>query len=245
MFTIFLATVLVAGFTGTLPDSMLAGFAVTLFFGGLLAWIGNLVPGVRDFGLPTILCTFVPATIAFGGLMPQPFIEVVSNFVDGYGFLDFFVIAIIVGSVLGMPRALLVKAGPRFIVPLVGCLVTTFLIVGGLGAVLGFGFIEAVLFIAAPIMAGGLGVGAVPMSEMYAQRMGGDAADFLGNLMSAVVLANIVCILIAGIYNGLGRRRKQLFVGFNGNGQLLRIEGKRDELTLPPSSIPPRSPLSA
>src|SRR5690606_33982920 len=78
------------------------------------------------------------------------------------------------------------------------------------------------------------GLGAVPMADMYAQRMGGDSADFMGDLMSAVVLANIGCILIAGIYNGLGRRRKQLFAGFNGNGQLLRIEGRRDDLTLPP-----------
>ncbi len=234
VFAVFFAVILIAGLTGTLPDTMLAGFAVTLLFGGLLAWFGNLIPVVRDFGLPTILCTFAPAAFAFGGLMPQPFIEVVSNFVDGYGFLDFFVIAIIVGSVLGMPRALLIKAGPRFIVPLVGCLAATFLIVGAVGGVLGFGFLEAILFVAAPIMAGGLGLGAVPMADMYARQMGGSSADFMGDLMSAVVLANIVCILIAGVYNGLGRRRKQLFVGFNGNGQLLRVEGKRDDLTMPP-----------
>jgi Na+/citrate or Na+/malate symporter len=234
IFAVLFAIVLIAGLTGTLPDAMLAGFAVTLMFGGLLAWIGNLVPVVRDYGLPTILCTFAPALFAFAGLMPEPFVAVVSNFVDGSGFLDFFVIAIIVGSVLGMPRTLLIKAGPRFIVPLVGCLAATFLVVGALGAVLGFGFLEAILFIAAPIMAGGLGLGAVPMADMYAQRIGGESADFMGDLMSAVVLANIVCILIAGVYNGLGRRRKQLFVGFNGNGQLLRIEGRRDDLTVPP-----------
>ncbi|GGH33397.1 2-hydroxycarboxylate transporter family protein [Microbacterium album] len=234
IFVALFTVVLVAGITGALPDTMLAGFAVTLLFGGLLAWIGNLVPVVRDFGLPTILCTFAPALVAFAGVMPESFRTVVGNFVDGYGFLDFFVIAIIVGSVLGMPRALLMKAGPRFIVPLVGCLAATFLIVGAVGAVLGFGLLEAILFIAAPIMAGGLGLGAVPMADMYAQRLGGDSADFMGDLMSAVVLANIVCILIGGVYNGMGRRRKQLFVGFNGNGQLLRIEGRRDELTMPP-----------
>lgn len=233
IFLALFAVVMIAGITGTLPDSMLAGFAVTLVFGGLLSWIGNLVPGVRDFGLPTVLCTFAPALIAFAGFMSENFTAVVASFVDAQGFLDFFVVAIIVGSVLGMPRALLMKAGPRFVVPLLGCLAATFLIVGGLGAVMGFGFLEAILFIAAPIMAGGLGLGAVPMADMYAQRMGGASGDFMGDLMSAVVLANIVCILIAGIYNGLGRRR-QLFAGFNGNGQLLRIEGRRDELSMLP-----------
>ena len=33
---------LVAALTGNLPDTMIAGFAVTILFGGLLIWIGNL-----------------------------------------------------------------------------------------------------------------------------------------------------------------------------------------------------------
>nr|WP_279633596.1 2-hydroxycarboxylate transporter family protein [Arthrobacter crystallopoietes] len=51
--------------------------------------------------------------------------------------------------------------------------------------------------------------------------------------MSAVVLANVVCILIAGIYNGLGKRLKQLFVGFNGHGELMRIKGTAGDLRTP------------
>ncbi|MBD2763112.1 2-hydroxycarboxylate transporter family protein [Kocuria sp. cx-116] len=233
IFIVFAAVVLVAALTGNLPDSMLSGFAVTVLLGGFLIWLGNLVPVVRDFGLPTILCTFVPAVLIFAGLMPENAVAVVQNFVDGYGFLDFFVMALIAGSILGMPRALLLKAGPRFAVPLVGCLMATFVLIGGLGAVTGFGFLEGILFVAAPIMAGGLGLGAVPMSEMYAARTGGDAASFMGDLMSAVVMANIVCILIAGVYNGVGKRKKQLFVGFNGYGQLMRVQGKADEMALP------------
>ncbi|MET4095917.1 Na+/citrate or Na+/malate symporter [Arthrobacter sp. UYCu712] len=52
--------------------------------------------------------------------------------------------------------------------------------------------------------------------------------------MSAVVRANIVCILFAGIYNGIGRRGIQPFVGFNGHGALLRVKGKSGDLTSPP-----------
>jgi malate:Na+ symporter len=228
------AVLLLAALTGNLPDSMITGFAVTVVLGGLFIWVGNLVPVVRDFGLPTILCTFGPAILIFAGIMPENVIAVVQNFVGGYGFLDFFVVAIIAGSILGMPRALLLKAGPRFAVPLIGCLIATFVLVGLLGLATGFGFIEGILMIAAPIMAGGLGVGALPMSEMYAASTGGEAGDFMGDLMSAVVMANIVCILIAGMYNGIGKRGIQLFVGFNGHGQLLRIKGRNDELTVPP-----------
>jgi malate:Na+ symporter len=224
----------IAAFTGVLPDTMVVGFAVSIVLGGALAWIGGLFPVIRDYGLPTILCTFIPATLMFAGVMPEPVVTVVQNFLGGYGFLDFFVVAVIAGTILGMPRALLLKAGPRFAVPLLGCIVLTLLIIGGIGFFTGFGFVHAILFIAAPVMAGGIGVGALPMSEMYAAQTGGHASDFMGDLMSAVVIGNIVCILVAGIYNGMGRNGKQLFVGFNGNGELLRIKGKKSELTMPP-----------
>ncbi|MER5388191.1 2-hydroxycarboxylate transporter family protein [Saccharopolyspora sp. NPDC002686] len=227
VFLIGAGVVLAAALTGNLPNSLLSGFAVTMLCGGLLMAAGHQVPVLRDYGLPTILCTFIPAILLFFGLFPQTAATVVSSFVEDSGFLDFLVITIIAGSILGMPRALLLKAGPRFAVPLLGCLVLTFLLVGALGAALGFGFVPGILLVAAPIMAGGLGIGAVPMSQMYAGASGGNADAFMGQLMSAVVIANILCIVIAGIYNGLGRRGKQLFVGFNGNGQLMRIQ-RRD-----------------
>lgn len=230
VYLVFAAVVLVAALTDKLPTSLLAGFAVTMLLGGLLMWMGNLVPVVRDFGLPPILCTFAPAVLIFFGLMPQAATTVVKAFVDDFGFLDFLVITIIAGSILGMPRAMLLKAGPRFAVPLVGCLVATFVLIGLLGMVVGFGFVPGILFIAAPIMAGGLGIGAVPMSQMYATAIGGNADQFFGQMMSAVIVANIFCILIAGLYNGMGKRGVQPFVGFNGHGKLLRIEGHADEL---------------
>lgn len=227
LFAVAFAIVLTGAITGNLPDPMVGGFAVAMLLGGLLMWLGNLIPVARDFGLPTILCTFVPAVLIFAGLMPESATEVVSVFTREFGFLDFFVVSLVVGSVLGMPRKLLLKAGPRFVLPLLGCIVVALLLTGTLGAITGFGFREALLYVAAPTMGGGIGIGAIPMSEMYAAEFGGDTGTYLSMLMSAVVLANIVCILIAGIYNGLGKRR-QLFVGFNGNGQLLRVKADRE-----------------
>lgn len=233
LYVLMAAVVLVAALTGKLPDGMLPGFAVSMLLGGLLIWFGNLFPIVRDFGLPTVLCTFVPATLIFFGLMPENITVVVTDFVTTHGFLDFFVAAVIAGSILGAPRALLIKAGPRFAIPLLACILLAFTLTGVLGAITGYGFWQSVLTVAAPVMAGGLGLGAVPMSEMYSAHTGQDSSAFMGDLMSAVVVANIFCILFAGVLNGLGKR-KQLFVGFSGNGELMRIKGKRQELTTPP-----------
>lgn len=226
-------TFLIAAVTDNLPDSMLVGFGITIVLGGALMAIGRLVPRIRDYGLPTLLCTFVPAILIYAGVMPESIPPVVTNFLDGYGFLDFFVVAVIAGSVLGMPRALLLKAGPRFLIPLLGCIVITFLLIGGISALLGFGFLQGILFVAGPIMAGGLGVGAIPMSQMYAAQTGTDASVFMADLMAALVIGNIFCIIFAGLLNGLGRSGRQWFVGFNGNGELMRIKGRKNELTMP------------
>lgn len=233
-FALFAIVVGVAGYTDNLPDSMFAGFAITIVLGGVVMWLGNLVPVIRDFGLPTIMCIFLPAIFVVVGWLPESLVAIVQNFLGGYSFLDFFVITVITGSILGMPRALLLKAGPRFAAPILGGLVGAFGIVGLVGAAIGFGFLETLLFIVAPIMAGGIGIGAIPMSEIYAGKLGGDPADFLGQLMSAVFLANLLCIVCAGIYSGLGRRKKQLFVGFDGHGQLMQVAGAHNDLQMPP-----------
>ncbi|XVQ06238.1 2-hydroxycarboxylate transporter family protein [Spirillospora sp. CA-255316] len=232
VFALGFALMVTAAFTDHLPPPMITGFAVAMTLGGLLAWLGGRVPVLRDYGLPTVLCIFGPPLLVFAGAMPKPVVETITTFTDDMGFLDFFVVAIITGSVLGMPRRLLLKAGPRFIVPLLGCVLLTLFIIGALGWVTGHGFREALFYIAAPTMAGGLGIGALPMSEMYAHGFGGSPNAYMPTLMAAVVLANSICILIASIYNGLGNRR-QLFVGFNGHGQLLRMEGTAADLSLP------------
>ncbi|GAB2737527.1 2-hydroxycarboxylate transporter family protein [Salinifilum aidingensis] len=221
------AIVLVGALTDNLAAPVIAGFATAMLLGGLLMWLGNLVPAVRDFGLATILCTFVPAVLVFLHVLPQPVVSGVTTFTTDTGFLDFFVASLVTGSVLGMPRQLLIKAGPRFVLPLVSCIALALAGTGVLGALLGYGLREALLHVAAPTMGGGIGIGAIPMSEMYAHHFGGSPGDYMSTLMSAVVLANIVCILIAGTYNGLGNRR-QPFAGFNGHGQLLRFRNDRD-----------------
>ncbi|WP_313818356.1 2-hydroxycarboxylate transporter family protein [Citricoccus sp.] len=233
IYLVLAAIVVVAAMTGNLPETMLGGFAVTILLGGLFIWLGNRVPLIRDYGLPTILCTFAPATLVYFGLVPEQIITVASTFVDEQGFLDFFVMAIIAGSILGMPRQLLIKAGPRFAVPLLGAITVVFVGIGALSMLFGRGFFEGVLLIAAPVMAGGLGLGALPMSEMYGERTGQGSDAFMGDLMSAVVLANIFCIIFAGLLNGIGRKKPKLFVGFSGNGELMRIHGKSEDLQMP------------
>ncbi len=207
-----------------LPNNMVSGFALTMVIGGFLHWIGEKIPVFNMFGGSAILCVITPALLVYWGLFPESGVEIISNFFSGYGFVDFLIAALITGSLLGMDRRILIKVGARFFVPVIGGVVCTFLIGGAIGSITGFGFSEAILFIVAPIMGGGIGAGAIPMAEVYATTSGQTSDNFLSLIVPSVVFGNFICILIAGILHGIAKRKGQMFIGFNGNGEMLRVK---------------------
>ena len=209
-----------------LPNSMLAGFALCMVIGGLLDWLGDQIPVFNMFGGSAILCIATPALLVYWGLFPESGVEIISNFFSGYDFVDFLIAALITGSLLSMDRTILLKVGTRFAIPVVAGVACTFLVGGFVGSLTGFGFAESILFIVAPIMGGGIGAGAIPMSEIYASYAGTDSSNYLSQLVPAIMVANLFCIITAAILNGLGKKNRNLFKGFSGNGDMLRTQGK-------------------
>lgn len=239
-FLLLIATLIVAGYLGALPDEMISGFAITMLLGGFLWWLGSIIPVIRDYGAPTVFCVVLPAIIAGMNLLPDALVEAATNFTSGYGFINFYIAALIAGSILGMPRKLLISAGARYGVPLLGMVVVVLAGVGGLSALVGRGFWDGIFFIAAPIIGGGVGAGAVPMSEMYAAQMGVDSGEALSQIIPAVIIGNIFTIIFAGVLNGLGKNGRQLFKGFNGEGNLLRVAGDSSDYKVPDRSVSAR-----
>ncbi|MFZ5754586.1 MAG: 2-hydroxycarboxylate transporter family protein, partial [Bacillota bacterium] len=82
----------------------------------------------------------------------------------------------------------------------------------------GYGWREAMLQIAMPIMGGGMGAGAVPMSQIYAKTLGGgDAKHYLSILVPAVALGNAASIVAAGLLDKIGKRKPE----WTGNGVIM------------------------
>ena len=222
----------VAVYTDTFPSTLVSGFALATALGLMLMWIGQQVPLLKDFGLPIILPLFVPAILVWQGWIPESTVAAMDAFTDEQGAWDFILVAIIAGAMLGMPRQLIIKAGVRFAVPVIGTILGVLGVVGVIGAALGYGFGQAIFFVAGPVMAGGLPIGAIPMSEMYAEASGGSAAEYLTLLISAVLIANVVCVVFAAVLNGIGKRSTSLW--FSGNGQLLRVnDAEAEDLRIP------------
>ncbi|WKN55423.1 MULTISPECIES: 2-hydroxycarboxylate transporter family protein [Rhodococcus] len=229
-YLVLVAVGLGAVYTGTLPENIFGGLAIAMIIGCGLFWIGDRTPALSAIGGGPLLCVFVPALAVYFGVVPDSFSDIVKNWFTGYGFVEILVASIIAGSILGMDRRFLIKAGGRFCAVIVVAFAVVVTIIGTIAAATGFGFKTAILDVTIPIMAGGISGGAIPLSQMYADTIGGDAQQYMSSIVPPIICANLLCILLASVYANLTRRRTKLFVGFNGHGEMLRIKATPEQV---------------
>lgn len=206
---------------GWLPDGMIGAFALLMIFGGLFNCIGNHLPVIKTYlGGGAIVCIFASAILVYLNVIPKDVVDNVDNFMNVTGFLNFYITALITGCILGMSRTLLLKAAVRFL-PVALCAMTiAILAVGVVGMLIGYGFEDAIMYVAIPMMGGGMGAGVVPLSGMYAQALGTDASGIISRMIPASTLGNVTAIIMAGLLNKLGEIKPAL----SGNGQLMKKE---------------------
>jgi Na+/citrate or Na+/malate symporter len=222
IFAIIFVGVMGAAIAEVIPETFMGGLALALVLGMGLNWIGEQIPVLKDLGFGTILAVLVPAILIEISVLPTT----TRDFQDAFfgDLTSFAVPGLLVGSVLAMPKSVLVQAGIRFIIPLLGTLTLTTLATGAVGAVLGYGFVETMLYIAGPILGAGISASAVPLSEIYAGQSGGSPDDYITTMASSVMIANILTILVAAVLGGMARKNPDKpFKGFAGrDGALLR-----------------------
>jgi len=190
---------------------------LTLAVGGFAcAEIGKHLPGLKRVGAAAILATFVPSFLVYVGVIPVPLKESISTFTDQSNFLYLFIGSIIVGSILGMDRHMLIGGFLKIFAPIVAGSIVAAAVGIGLGTALGLGFKHTAFMIVVPVMAGGVGEGAIPLSIGYSTLGGGVQGDLLAEILPAVMFGSLAAILLAGALNLLGRKRPEL----TGNGQL-------------------------
>lgn len=181
------AIVFITMYLGILPGGMIGAFAVMMVFGGLFNVIGNSLPIVKTYlGGGAIVCIFASAFLVYFGIIPQRVVENMNTFMNTTGFLNFYIAALITGSILGMNRKLLLKAAVRFL-PVALCAMTfAILSVGIVGAVTGYGFADAIMYVAIPMM--GIGISMIDL---------GAVISAFSPLYMLLVLV-VVCVTIGG-----------------------------------------------
>lgn len=217
------ALVLFVTLMGWMPSDMIGAFAVMMILGGLFNAIGNNLPIVKTYlGGGAIVCIFASAALTTFKLIPESVVNNIDNFMNTTGFLNFYIAALITGSILGMNRTLLLRAAVRFLPVALCAMILAVLAVGIVGAIIGYGFSEAIMFVAIPMMGGGMGAGVVPLSGMYAQAMGQDASILISRMVPASTLGNVCAIIGAGLLARLGQAKPAL----TGNGKLMRKDAE-------------------
>ena len=231
IFACLTIVVLVATYMEALPKGMIGAFPIMMIVGAIFNEIGNRTPIVKDYlGGGPIIIIFGSAILVTYGFLPAKTGEIVVNFMKGEGFLSFYIAALITGSILGMDRKLLIKASVRYLPAIIGGVIVSLGLVGIVGSIIGYGAQKAILYIGVPIMGGGMGAGAVPLSRIFSQALEVDPKEMLSVMIPALALGNAISIVVAGLLDKIGKKRTDL----SGNGTLIIGEAeevKSEEIT--------------
>ncbi|MBP3856609.1 MAG: 2-hydroxycarboxylate transporter family protein [Ruminiclostridium sp.] len=216
---IIIAVIVVAGCAlNVLPAGMVGAFLFLMIFGALLNQIGNVTPFVKTFlGGGAIVCIFGGAALTYWNIIPADVTENCTTFMKSAGFLDFYISALITGSILGMNRRLLIKAAVRYLPCIIGAVAGALGLVALFGNIFGMNAGESIAYIGIPIMGGGMGAGAVPISKVFESALDIPSETILSRLVPAVALGNALAIVFGGLLNKLGSAVPKL----SGNGKLV------------------------
>ena len=224
---------------GKLPSDIVVMVATLAFFGFACGEFGKRLPILGKLGAAAICATFIPSALVHYGLLPDVVVESTTKFYKSTNNLYLYICCIIVGSIMSMNRTTLIQGFMRIFFPML-CGEIVGMVVGvGVGTALGLEPFQVFFFIVLPIMAGGVGEGAIPLSIGYAALMHMDQGVALGRVLPMVMLGSLTAIVIAGGLNQLGKR----FPHLTGEGQLMPnrrnethretpAEGKMDVTTL-------------
>jgi malate:Na+ symporter len=201
---------------GKLPAEINVAIAVLALGGFTCAELGKRLPVVRQLGGAAIFATFIPSALVYYHVLPQTVAKSVTEFTRSTNFLYLFITAIIVGSILGMDRRVMIRGFAKIFVPLIlgsiaaGCVGTL------VGTLLGLGAKHTLFFLVVPIMAGGVGEGAIPLSIGYAEILHQSQGELFAEVLPMVMLGSLTAILAAGALNMLGKR----YPALTGEGRL-------------------------
>lgn len=202
---------------GKLPSDIVVMVATLAFFGFACGEFGKRLPIVGKMGAAAICATFIPSALVHYGLLPDVVVESTTKFYKSTNILYLYICCIIVGSIMSMNRQTLIQGFLRIFFPMLCGEVVGMLVGMGVGITLGMEPFQIFFFLILPIMAGGVGEGAIPLSIGYAAILHMDQGVALGRVLPIVMLGSLTAIIIAGVLNQLGKRYPHL----TGEGELM------------------------
>ena len=198
--------ILASAYLGVLGTDMASVLALCVAIAVIFNEIGERLPIWNSYiGGGLLMVFFGTAVLVQFNLIPEKYVEGINTFISGdTGFLTFFIIFLIAGSILSLERDILLKSFAGYIPAILGGLVCAMLFGVVTGFVFGIRPSDILIKYVLPIMGGGNGAGAVPLSQIYEEVTGDPAANYYAFAIIILTIANIICILAGALLNKLG-----------------------------------------
>ncbi|MBR7927931.1 2-hydroxycarboxylate transporter family protein [Aerococcaceae bacterium zg-ZUI334] len=209
IFAIISVVVLAAMYMGVLSKDLAGGIAVMLVLGIIFNEIGERIPIWNDYvGGGLVLAFIGTAFLVQYNLIPADYVELMDKVTSKpMGMLNFFIIALITGSILGLNRKLMIKSFSGYIPAIIGGLIGAGLFGVVAGLFFGVSPADTILKYVLPVMGGGNGAGAVPLSQIYERVTGDAAANYYGFAIAILTIANIFAIIAGGVLKAVGEKK--------------------------------------
>ena len=220
VFVILFALLVGFTYTGDIKGEVSMMIAVLVVGGFTCAEIGKRIPILRNIGSAAIFATFIPSALAYYKLIPPQIEKSIIEFTKYTNFLYLFIACIIVGSILGMDRNVLVKGFVKIFVPLALGSIAAGVVGTLVGTLLGLGAHHSFFYVVLPIMAGGVGEGAIPLSIGYSEILHQPQGDVFAQILPPIMLGSLTAIILSGILNYVGKKYPSL----TGEGRLQPAE---------------------
>lgn len=189
--------------SGSMVGTLCSSFALAV----ILYELGERLPIWNTYiGGGLLMAFFGVALLKYFGVIPEEAIGHINRIISGddVNLLEMYIIFLISGSVLALEKDILLKSFAGYIPAILGGLLAATIF--GVLAGLAFGIepTNTIMRYVLPIMGGGNGAGAVPLSNIYEQVTGDAAANFYGFAIIILTIGNVFAIIGSAMLNVLG-----------------------------------------
>ncbi|QUD89594.1 2-hydroxycarboxylate transporter family protein [Phenylobacterium montanum] len=216
VFVLLLALIWAFVATGKPPSDVMMNIGVLSVGGFACAELGKRLPFLGEMGAGAIFATFAPSYLVYAHLLPKGLVTSVTDFTKQSNILYLFIASIIVGSILSMDRRVLIAGFLKIFAPIAAGSVAALGVGSAVGYALGLGLRHTLYYIVVPVMAGGVGEGAIPLSIGYGAILHKPQGELFAQVLPAVMMGSLTAILLSGALNLLGHR----LPGLTGEGRL-------------------------
>lgn len=219
LYAFALITILLSHYNNALPNDLVGGFALMFIIGAIFGEIGKRLPLFNKYiGGAPVMIFLVAAYFVYAGIFTQKEIDTITNVMDVSNFLNLFIAVLITGSILSVNRKLLIKSLLGYIPTILMGILGAAIFGIAIGMCFGISIERVLMLYVLPIMGGGNGAGAVPLSEIYHSVTGRSREEYYSTAIAILTIANIFAIIMAAVLDIIGKK----YTWLSGEGELVR-----------------------